>query len=172
MSFTISWSLVKLMSIESVMPSNHLIHFLEDIIVQIYVCQKYIFIQIKLYLYISIYLIHHLLAIFYLSVIFLSIYLSFVYSVQLLSHVQLFEIPCTAALQASLSITSSWSLPKLMSNELVMPSNHLILCHPLLLPPSPFSASGSFQMSQFFTTGGQSIGVSTSTSVLPMNTQY
>ena len=53
----------------------------------------------------------------------------------------------------------------------VMPSKHLILCHPLLLPPSTFPASGSFPMSQFFTSGGQSIGVSTSASVLPMNTQ-
>ena len=55
-----------------------------------------------------------------------------------LSCVQLFVTPWTAAHQASLSITNSWSLPKLMSIELVMPSNHLILCHPLLLPPSIF----------------------------------
>ena len=53
-------------------------------------------------------------------------------SVQLLSHVWLFMTPRTAARQASLSITNSWSLLKLMSVELVMPSNHLILCHPLL----------------------------------------
>ena len=46
--------------------------------------------------------------------------------------------PWTTALQASLSIANSWSLLKLMSIELVMPSNHLILCHPLLLPPSIF----------------------------------
>ena len=58
-------------------------------------------------------------------------------SVQLLSHVQLFATPWTAAHQASLSITNSWSLPKPMSIELVMPSNHLILCrHLLLLPPN------------------------------------
>ena len=55
-------------------------------------------------------------------------------SVQLLSCVRLFVTPWTAACQASLSITNSWSLPKLMSIELVMPSNHLILCHPLFLP--------------------------------------
>ena len=55
-------------------------------------------------------------------------------SVQSLSHVQLFATPWTAARQASLSITNSWSLLKLMSIESVMPSNHLILCHPLLLP--------------------------------------
>ena len=55
-------------------------------------------------------------------------------SLQSLSHVWLFATPWTAALQASLSITNSWSLLKLMSIELVMPSNHLILCCPLLLP--------------------------------------
>ena len=59
-------------------------------------------------------------------------------SVQSLSHVQLFATPWIAARQASLSITNSWSSPKLMSVESVMPSNHLILCHPLLfLPPIP-----------------------------------
>ena len=57
-------------------------------------------------------------------------------SVQLLSHVQLFATPWTAAHQSSLSITNSRSLLKLMSIESVMPSNHLILCHPLLLLPS------------------------------------
>ena len=59
-------------------------------------------------------------------------------SVQSLSHVRLFETPWTAVLQASLSISNSQSLLKLTSIELVMPSNHLILCHPLLLPPSIF----------------------------------
>ena len=59
-------------------------------------------------------------------------------SVQLLSHVQLFATPQTAACQVSLSITNSWSLFKLMSIESVMPSNHLILCRPLLLMPSIF----------------------------------
>ena len=59
-------------------------------------------------------------------------------SVQSLSRVQLFVTPWTAARQASLSITNSWSLFKLTSIELVMPSNHLNLCHPLLLPPSIF----------------------------------
>ena len=58
--------------------------------------------------------------------------------VQSLSHVQLFVTPWTAARQASLSITNSQSLIKVMSVELVMPSNHLILCHPLLLLPSVF----------------------------------
>ena len=59
-------------------------------------------------------------------------------SVQSLSHVPLFVTPLTAALQASLSITNSQSLLKLMSIESVMPSNHLILCRPLLLLPSIF----------------------------------
>ena len=59
-------------------------------------------------------------------------------SVQSFSHVQLFATPWTAARQASLSITNSQSLPKLMYIELVIPSNRLILCHPLLLLPSIF----------------------------------
>ena len=59
-------------------------------------------------------------------------------SVQSLSHVRLFATPWTAARQASLSITNYQSFPKPMSIELVMPSNHLILCHPLLLLPSIF----------------------------------
>ena len=59
-------------------------------------------------------------------------------SVQSLSHVQLFATPWTVACQASLSITNSWSLLKLMSIELVMPSSHLILCYALLLLPSIF----------------------------------
>ena len=68
-------------------------------------------------------------------------------------------------------MTNSGSLLKLMSIESVMPSNHLMLCHPLLLLPSIFPASGSFPISQFFTSGGQSIGLSTSASVLPVNIQ-
>ena len=59
-------------------------------------------------------------------------------SLQSLSRVRLFATPWTAALQASLSITNSQSLPKLMSIESVMPSSHLMLCHPLLLLPSIF----------------------------------
>ena len=59
-------------------------------------------------------------------------------SVQSLSCVQLFATPWTAACQASLSITNFWSLLKLMSFDSVMPSSHLILCHPLLLPASIF----------------------------------
>ena len=60
-------------------------------------------------------------------------------SLQSLSRVWLFANPWITASQASLFITNSWSLPKLMSIESVMPSNHLILCHPLLLPPSTTS---------------------------------
>ena len=80
-------------------------------------------------------------------------------------------IPWTAAHQASLSSTNSWSLLRLMSIETVMPSNHLILCLPLLPHLQFFPASGSFQMSQFFESGGQSTGVVASPSVLPMNNQ-
>ena len=65
-------------------------------------------------------------------------------SVQSLSRLRLFVTPWTAALQASLSITNSWSLPKLTSIESVMPSNHLILCRPLLLLPSIFPSIRGF----------------------------
>ena len=92
-------------------------------------------------------------------------------SVQSLSHVQLFVTPWTATCQASLFITNSQSLLKLSSNESVMPSNHLIFCCLLLLPPSIFPGIQSFQMSQLFASGGQSTGDSASASVLPMNIQ-
>ena len=71
-------------------------------------------------------------------------------SVQLLSHVRLFATPWTAARQASLSITNSQSLLKLMSIESVMPSNHLILCHPLLLLPSIFPSIRVFSNESAF----------------------
>ena len=93
-------------------------------------------------------------------------------SVQSLSRVWLFAAPWTAARQASLSITNSQSLPKLMSIESMMPFNHLILCHPFSSHLQSFPESGSFPISQFFASGGQSIGVSSSTLVLPMKTQY
>ena len=89
-------------------------------------------------------------------------------SVQLLSHVRLFVTSWTAAHQASLSITNSRSLLKLMSIELVMPFNYLILCHPLLLPPSIFPSIRVFSNGSVLTSGGQSIGVSASASVLPV----
>ena len=91
-------------------------------------------------------------------------------SVQSLSCVRLFVTLWTASRQASLSITNSRSLLKLMSIGLVMPSNQLILCRPLSCPQS-FPASGSFPVSQFIASGGQSIGVSASTSVPPVNIQ-
>ena len=100
----------------------------------------------------------------------LSIASGSISSVQLLSHVRLSVTPWTAEWQASLSITNSQSSLKLMSIESVMPSNHLILCCPFSCHQS-FPASGSFPMSQFFTLGGQSIGVSASASVLPKNIQ-
>ena len=71
-------------------------------------------------------------------------------SVQLLRRVRLFATPWTAARQVSLSINNSWSLLKLMSIELVMPSNHLILCRPLLLPPSIFSSIRVFSNESVF----------------------
>ena len=83
----------------------------------------------------------------------------------------LFVNPRAAARQASRSFTISRSFLKLMSIESVMPSNHLTLCHPLLLLPSIFSASGSFPMSRLLASGGQSTGASASASVLPMNIQ-
>ena len=88
-------------------------------------------------------------------------------SIQSLSWVRVFGTPWTAACQASLSITNSWSLLKLMSIESVMSSFVVPFCACL----QSFPASGSFQMSQLFTSGGQNIGVLASTSVLPMNTQ-
>ena len=92
-------------------------------------------------------------------------------SVQLLSHVRLFVTPWIAACQASLSITNSQSLPKPMSIESVMPSNHLIHCHPLLLLPSIFPSTRVFSNESALHMRWPNIGVSASASVLPMNTQ-
>ena len=104
----------------------------------------------------------------FFAVIFLAKLTVLVHS---LSHVWLFVTPRTAACQAYLPITNTWTLLKLMSIESVMPSNYLILCHPFssCLQSSP--ASGSFPMGQFFASGGQNIGVSSSASDLPMNIQ-
>ena len=99
------------------------------------------------------------------------IFLIYLSSVQLLNRVWLFATPWTAAHQASLSITNPQSLLKLMSIESVMPSNYLIVCHHLLLLPLIFPSIRVFLRSQLFTSGGQSIGVSASTSVLSMNIQ-
>ena len=91
--------------------------------------------------------------------------------VQSPSLVRLIVIPWTAAHQASLSITSSQSLPEFMSIELVMPSNHLILCRPLLLLPSIFPSIWVFPTSWFRASGDQRIGASASASVLPVSIQ-
>ena len=77
--------------------------------------------------------------------------------------------PWTAASQASMSLTISQSLPKFVSTALVIPSGHLILCHPLLL--LPFPTSESFPVSPLFTWGGQSVGTSASVSVILMSFQ-
>ena len=94
-------------------------------------------------------------------------------SVQSLSRVRLFAAPWTAARQASLSITNSQSLPKLMSIESVMPSNHLILCHPHLLLPSIFpSNQGLFQWVSSSHQVAKVLEFQLQhQSVLPMNTQ-
>ena len=96
---------------------------------------------------------------------------SYLSSVQSLSRVRLFATPWTAARRASLSITNSWSVIKLMSIELVMPSNHPSSVVPFSSYLQSFPTTGSFQMSQFFASAGQSTGVSASASVLPLNTQ-
>ena len=86
------------------------------------------------------------------------------------SHVWLFVTPWTAAFLVSLFITDSRSLHKLMSIESMI-LNHLILCLPFSSCPQSFPASGSFPMSQLFTSGSWSTGASASASVLPMNIQ-
>ena len=103
----------------------------------------------------------------YLSLEFLNIE---IVVVQLLSCVWLFMTLWTAACQACLSFTISQSFLKLTSTESVMPSNYLALCH-LLLLPSIFPSIRVFQMIQLFASGGRSIGVSASTSVLSTNIQ-
>ena len=92
-------------------------------------------------------------------------------SFQSLSHVQLFATPWTAAHQASLSSTNSQSLPKLMSIGRWWHPTISSSVIPFSSRLQSFPASGSFQMSQLFTSGGQSVEVSASASVLPMNTQ-
>ena len=92
--------------------------------------------------------------------------------VQLLNYILLFVTSWIAAHQAFLSFTISWSLLKLMSIKLVMPSNHLILCRPLLLPSKSFPGSKSLPVSCLFPSRGQSIGASVSASVLLMNIHY
>ena len=91
--------------------------------------------------------------------------------VQSHSHVWLFATPWIAALQVSLCITNSWSLLKLISIESMMQPSHLVLCLCFSSCLQSFPASVSFPMSQFFISSSQSIGISASTSILPMNTQ-
>ena len=93
----------------------------------------------------------------------------YISSVQSLSHVQLFAISWGAACQVSLSTTNSQSLLKLTSIASLMPSNRLSFVVPFFSRLQSFPASGPFLMSQFFASGGQSIGGSASASVLPMN---
>ena len=92
-------------------------------------------------------------------------------SVQSLSCVWLLASSWTVAHQTSLSITISWSLLKLMSIELVMPSSHLILCRPLLLPPSVSLSIRVFSNESVLHIRWSNIGASASTSVLPMTIQ-
>ena len=98
-----------------------------------------------------------------------------IWSDQSLSCVRLFSTPWIAARQASLSITNSQNSLRLMSIKSVMPSSHVILCCPLLLlppiPPSILPASECFPMSQLFSWGGQSTGVSALASFLPKKSQ-
>ena len=83
-----------------------------------------------------------------------TLMINFIFSsVQLLSHVRLFETPWTAVHRASLSITNSWSLLRLMFMQSMMPSNHLIFCHPLLLLPSIFPNISVFSKRPFFSGG-------------------
>ena len=92
-------------------------------------------------------------------------------SVQWLSHAQIFATPWTVACQAFLSITNSWSSLKLISIKQVMPSNHLILCNPLLFPSSIFPSIRVFSNESVLCIRWPSTGASVSTSVLPINIQ-
>ena len=89
----------------------------------------------------------------------------------MLSRVPLFVTPWTAVCQASLSITNAWSLLKLMPITLVMPSNHLIPCHPLLLPPSIFPNIRVFSNEAVLRIRWLMRSIVASASVLPMNIQ-
>ena len=99
------------------------------------------------------------------------VFICVVVIVQLPSRVQLFATPRTAACQASLTLTISWSLPKFMSFESVMPCNHLILYTLFSFCPQSFPSLGFFPMSRQFAWCGQSTRASALASVLPMNIQ-
>ena len=100
-----------------------------------------------------------------------TLLISSVNSIQSFSHVWLFVTPWTAERQASLSITNSQSLLKLMSIKLVMPSNHLICCHPLLLLPSIFPSIRGFSLESVLCIRWPKCWSSALASVLPMNIQ-
>ena len=127
LSFTISWSLLKLMSIESVIPSSHLIFC------RTFLLMSSIFPSIRAF---SIELAPWIQWPKLMPELQHQSFQLTVVVVQSLSDVWLFVTPWTAARQASLSIANSWRLLRLMSIDLVKPSNHLILCHNLLLLPS------------------------------------
>ena len=95
-------------------------------------------VYIYIYRHTHIYMLYIHTYMLYIHIFYMYIWYNVFSAVQLLSHIWLFVTLLTAARQASLSITNIWSLPKLMSLESVMPSNHLILCRPLLLLPSIF----------------------------------
>ena len=97
-------------------------------------------------------------------------YIRFVVVVRLLSPVWFFVTRWTAACQAFLSFTNSWNLLKFRSIESVMPSNHFILCHPLLLLLSILPSTRIFS-NGLFASGGQSSGGPASATVFPMNSQ-
>ena len=92
-------------------------------------------------------------------------------SVQSISRVWLFVTPWTAAHQASLSITNSWNLHKIVYITLVISAKHLIFCHPLLLPPSIFPSISVFSNESVLCIMWPKYWVSASASVLPMNIQ-
>ena len=106
-----------------------------------------------------------------LAIIIIIIMIIVVVVVQSLSRVWLFATPWTAAHQASLSFTISWSLLKLISIESAIPSNHLILHRPFSSCLQSFPALRSFPLTRLFASGDQSIGTSASASVLPMSIQ-
>ena len=148
LSSTISSSLLKLTSFESMMPSNHLI-----------LCFPFSWVSTSNYLEVA-------------SILSLEMHVSekcccWCSGSQFLFEKQWTEKPQ----QASLSFANSYSLLRLMSKESVMPSKHLILCHSLLLLPSICPSIRVFFKSLLFASGGQSIGNSVSASVLPMNIQ-
>ena len=180
LSITNSWSLLKLMSIESVMPFNHLILYyppllLPSIFPSIGVFSNESALRIRCPKYWSISLSispsneHPGLISFRMDWLdFLAVQgtlksllqhqSSIQFSlVQSLSHVRLFATPWITARQASLSITNSRSPPKPMSIESVMPSNHLLLCRPLLFLPSIFPSNRVFSNESALHMGGQSM---------------